>query len=173
NDIFTLTVVDAGTGTVGSGSALIRATDANGKIVANLEVGSLYDAGSYLQITDGVSISFGSGAIVVNQKLTFDVTNDPDTSNMLTALGINTFFAGKDASTIALAQYIKDDVTRIAAASTASQGDNTNALRLLNLQNTASTNNETFSDFLHITVAKLGIETAEKAGEKESFNLLL
>jgi len=173
NDIYTLNVQDAGTGSIGTGSAVIRVTDATGAVVADLDVGSSYTVGSVLQIADGVSISFGSGAIVVGQELTFDVTNDPDTSNVLTALGINTFFAGKDASTIAVTQYIKNDVTRIAAASTASQGDNTNALRLINLQNIASTNNATFSDFLHSTVAQLGIETAEKAREKESFNSLL
>ncbi len=173
NDIYTLNVQNAGTGSIGTGSAVIRVTDASGAVVANLDVGSSYTVGDVLQIAGDVSISFGSGAIVVSQQLTFDVTNDPDTSNMLTALGINTFFAGKDASSIAVTQYIKDDVTRIAAASTASQGDNTNALRLLNLQNTASTNSATFSDFLHSTVAKLGIETAEKASEKESFNSLL
>ena len=173
NDIYTLNVQDAGTGSIGTGSAVIRVTDATGAVVADLDVGSSYTVGSVLQIADGVSISFGSGAIVVGQKLTFDVTNDPDTSNVLTALGINTFFAGKDASTIAVTQYIKNDVTRIAAASTASQGDNTNALRLINLQNIASTNNATFSDFLHSTVAQLGIETAEKVSEKESFNSLL
>ncbi len=173
NDIYTLNVQNAGTGTIGTGSAVIRVTDASGAVVADLNVGSTYTAGDVLLIADGVSISFGSGAIVVNQKLTFDVTDDPDTSNMLTALGINTFFTGKDASNIAVSQYIKDDVTRIAAAATASQGDNTNALRLLNLQNTASTNSATFSDFLHSIVAQLGIETAEKASEKESFKLLL
>ncbi len=173
-DIYTLTVQDAGTGTIGTGSAVIRVTDASGAVVADLDVGSSYTAGGVLQIADGVSISFGSGAIaVIDTPLTFDVTNDPDTSNVLTALGINTFFEGKDASSIAVTQYIKDDVTRIAAASTASQGDNTNALRLLNLQDTASTNNATFSDFLHSTVAQLGIETAEKASEKESFDSLL
>jgi flagellar hook-associated protein 1 len=173
NDIYTLNVQDAGAGSIGTGSAVIRVTDAAGTVIADLDVGSSYTVGGVLQIADDVSISFGSGAIVVNQQLTFDVTNDPDTSNMLTALGINTFFTGKDASTIAVTQYIKDDVTRIAAATTDSQGDNTNALRLINLQNTASTNNETFSDFLHSTVAQLGTETAEKASEKDSFNALL
>jgi flagellar hook-associated protein 1 FlgK len=44
---------------------------------------------------------------------------------------------------------------------------------MLNLQYTASTSNATFSDFLHSSVAQLGVETAEKASEKESYNLLL
>ncbi|GAX59813.1 flagellar hook-associated protein [Candidatus Scalindua japonica] len=173
NDVFTLTVVDAGTGTVGSGSALIRATDANGKLIANLEVGTSYDAGSYLQITDGVSISFDNGSIAVGDKLAFDVTNDPDTSNVLSALGLNTFFEGNDASSIDVAQYIKDDVTRIAAASTSSPGDNTNALRLVNLRNQTLTKDATFSDFIHGSISQLGIETAERASETNSFKSLL
>ncbi|MGR3292737.1 MAG: flagellar hook-associated protein FlgK [Candidatus Scalindua sp.] len=173
NDIFTLSVINAGTGTIGTGSALIRVTDATGKIVANLEVGSSYTVGSYLQITDGVSINFGSGSITVADELTFDVTNDPDTSNVLSSLGLNTFFSGNDASSIGVSQYIIDDVTRIAAASTGSPGDNTNALRLVELQNSKLTNNSTFNDFLHGSVAQLGIETAERRSEKNSFQSLL
>ncbi|MFV1974358.1 MAG: flagellar hook-associated protein FlgK [Candidatus Scalindua sp.] len=173
NDILTLTVVDAGTGTIGTGSALIRVTDATGKILANLDVGSSYAASSYLQITDGVSINFDNGSIAVGNTLTFDVTNDPDTGNVLSSLGLNTFFSGNDASSIDVTQYIKDDVTRIAAASTSSPGDNTNVLRLIDLQNIASTNNATFSDFLQTSVLQLGIETAERASEKNGFQLIL
>jgi flagellar hook-associated protein 1 FlgK len=86
---------------------------------------------------------------------------------------MNTFFAGNDASSISVAQYIKDDVTRIAAASTGSPGDNTNALRIVDLQNKTLTGNATFSDFLHGSVAQLGIETAEKISETSSFQTLL
>ncbi len=173
NDIFTLSVIDAGTGTIGTGSALIRVTDATGKILSNLEVGSSYALSSYLQITDGVSISFDTGSISVGNNLTFDVTNDSDTGNVLSSLGLNTFFGGNDASSIAVTQYIIDDVTRIAAASTGSPGDNTNALRLVDLQTKTLTNNSTFNDFLHSSVAQLGIETAERASEKDSFQTLL
>ncbi|MBC8548883.1 MAG: flagellar hook-associated protein FlgK [Candidatus Brocadiales bacterium] len=173
NDIFTMNVVNAGSGSVGTGSALIRVTDAKGKILANLDVGSSYAIGSYLQITDGVSVNFDNGSLAVGNKLTFDVTNDPDTGNVLSALGLNTFFDGNDASSIGVSQYIIDDVTRIAAASTSSPGDNTNALRLVELQNTKTTNNSTFNDFLHGSVAQLGIETAERGSEKNSFEALL
>ncbi len=173
NDIFTLSVIDAGTGTIGTGSALIRVTDAKGNILANLDVGSTYSAGSYLQITDGVSINFDSGSITVGDELTLDVTNDTDTSNILTSLGMNTFFEGNDASSIAVTQFIKDDVTRIAAATTSSPGDNTNALRLVDLQSQTLTSGSSFSDFLHGSVAQLGIETAERISEKNSFQTLL
>ena len=72
-----------------------------------------------------------------------------------------------------VSQYIVDDVTRIAAASTGSPGDNTNALRLVNLQSKKLTNSSTFNDFLHGSVAQLGIETAERSSEKNSFDTLL
>ena len=158
---------------MGTGSALIRVTDATGKILANLDVGSSYTVGSYLQITDGVSINFDNGSITVGDKLAIDVTNDPDTSNILSSLGLNTFFDGNDASSIKVSQYIVDDVTRIAAASTSSAGDNTNALRLVDLQRKKLINSSTFNDFLHSSVAQLGIETAERSSEKNSFDTLL
>jgi flagellar hook-associated protein 1 FlgK len=164
--------MDAGTGSVGTGSALIRVTDASGTILANLDVGSSY-TGDVLQISAGVSVSFGGGNIAVNNTLTFDVVSDPDTTNVLTALGLNTFFSGKDASSIDVTQYIKDDVSRIAAASSSSPGDNTNALRLAALQDSTSTNNTTFSEYLHGVVAELGIDVQQKESEKESFSSLL
>jgi len=173
NDIYTLTVLDAGTGAIGTSSAVIRVTDTSGTILTDLDIGSSYTVGDVLQITDGVSVSFSGGNIAVSDTLAFDVVSDPDTTNVLTALGLNTFFEGKDASTIGVRQYIKDDVSRIAVASSSSPGDNTNALRLVDLQNSSTTDNTTFGDFLHGVVAELGIDTRQKESEKDSFGSLL
>ncbi len=171
NDTFTLTATTPGT--IGSGSTAITVTDSGGATLAVLDVGSSYTGGDVLQIADGVSISFDSGTIGAAPTLSFYVTNDPDTTNVLSALGLNTFFSGKDASTIDVTQYIKDDVSRIAAASSSSPGDNTNALRLAALQDSTSTNNTTFSEYLHGVVAELGIDVQQKESEKESFSSLL
>ncbi|MHC4269174.1 MAG: flagellar hook-associated protein FlgK [Planctomycetota bacterium] len=174
NDVLTLTVVDPGvSGEIGKDSAKIEVTDSLGTVITTLDVGSSYTPGSPLAIADGVSISFGSGTIVLNDSINFDVVSDPDTSNVLTSLGLNTFFDGNDASTIGVSQYIVNDVSRIAAASSSSPGDNSNALRLINLQDSTLTNNATFSDFLHSSVAQLGIETAAQNNSKESFQTIL
>jgi flagellar hook-associated protein FlgK len=173
NDIYTFTVQDAGTGSIGTGSALIRVTDASGTVLANLDVGSSYTAGDVLQIADGISVSFGSGAIAVSDTLAFDVASDPDTSNVLTALGLNTFFKGSDASTIGVTQYIQDDVSRIGAASGDSPGDNTNALRLADVQNNSATEDSSFRDYLSGIVSELGVDAQVKAGEEESFSSVL
>ncbi len=173
NDIYTLTVQDAGTGSIGTGSAMIKVTDASGTVLANLDVGSSYTAGDILQIADGISVSFGSGAITVSNTLAFDVASDPDTTNVLTALGLNTFFKGSDASTIGVTQYIQDDVSRIGAASGDSPGDNTNALRLADVQNNSATSGASFRDYLSGIVSELGIDAQVKAGEEESFGSVL
>jgi flagellar hook-associated protein 1 len=172
NDIFTFTVTDAGDGSIVTGNAKIRVTDSAGKVLANLDVGSSYNGG-YLQITDGIFVSFENGDIAAGDKLLFDVSGNPDTSTILTSLGLNTFFGGSDASTIRVTQFIIDDVTMIAAATTGSPGDNSNALRMISLQDSKLTNGSTFSDFLHNIVAQLGTETAQKASEKNSFKTLL
>ena len=173
NDIFTLTVEDAGTGDIGTGSAMISVTDVSGTVLANLDVGSSYTAGDVLQIADGISISFGDGALVATNTLTFDVVSDPDTTNILTALGLNTFFKGSDASTIGVTEYIQDDVSRIGAASGDSPGDNTNALRLIDVQNNTATEDASFRDFLSGIVSEIGIDAQAKAGDKESFGSVL
>jgi len=173
NDIYTFTVQDAGTGSIGTGSAMIKVTDASGTVLANLDVGSSYTAGDVLQIADGISVSFGSGAITVSDTLAFEVVSDPDTTNVLTALGLNTFFKGSDASTIGVTQYIQDDVSRIGAASGDSPGDNTNALRLADVQNNSATEDASFRNFLSSIVSELGVDAQVKAGEKESFGSVL
>jgi len=173
NDIYTFTVQDAGTGSIGTGSAMIKVTDASGTVLANLDVGSSYTAGDILQIADGISVSFGSGAITVSNTLAFDVASDPDTTNVLTALGLNTFFKGSDASTIGVTQYIQDDVSRIGAASGDSPGDNTNALRLADVQNNSATEDASFRNFLSSIVSELGVDAQAKVGEKESFGSVL
>ena len=173
NDIFTLTVEDDGTGEIGTGSAMISVTDVSGTVLANLDVGSSYTAGDVLQIADGISISFGDGALTAGNTLTFDVANDPDTTNVLTALGLNTFFKGSDASTIGVTEYIQDDVSRIGAASSDSQGDNTNVLRLADVQNNTATEDASFRNFLSGIVSEVGIDAQAKAGDKESFSLVL
>jgi flagellar hook-associated protein 1 FlgK len=173
NDIYTLTVQDIGGGSIGTGSAVIRVTDASGTVLADLDVGSSYTVGDVLQISDGISVSFGGGNLVAGNTLTFDVVSDPDTTNVLTALGLNTFFEGSDASTIGVTQYIQNDVSRIGAASGDSPGDNTNVLRLADVQNNSATNGSSFRDFLSGIVSELGIDAQVKAGEEESFSMLV
>lgn len=99
-----------------------------------------------------------------------------DTSDTLVALGLHGFFSGSDARTIAVSNLVQADARTIAAAtpdSTSgafSQGDNSNALALAQLQskNISSLSNSTVSGFLSSFIADLG---AQSASAKQSLAL--
>jgi len=65
-------------------------------------------------------------------------THREDTSHVLAALGINTFFSGTDASNIAVADVIRADPDLLGAASVFLSGDGSNASRLAGLDSATS-----------------------------------
>jgi len=86
-----------------------------------------------------------------------------DTSNVLAALGINTFFQGASASSISLNDNIQDNVRNIAAGRLLedgehSTGDKSNALDLADLKdaNTMTGATETFNESVIAWAAELG-----------------
>lgn len=171
NDVYTFTAL--GTGTIGSTAGLqVEVTDSNGAVIATLDVGSDYTPDKILNVGNGVSVSFSSGSITAGNTLTLDVIHDSDTTDLLAALGINSFFRGTDASTIAVHSAISDDVSLI-AASTGEVGNNTNALRLAALQDdTSAIDNTTFADYLHQIASSLGEETSNAYKSEESFSAI-
>ena len=166
-----------------NGSLYISVKDSSDNITqSSISIASDETLSSLSAKIDSISnisstISNGLLTMTATSGYTFSFTNDTvsdtDTSNVLTALGMNTFFKGNDASTIGVTQYIQEDVSRIAASSNFTPGDNKNALRLGDLKDTATTNNTTFNDFLQGAVAELGIETRQRNSEKEAFGTLL
>jgi len=62
----------------------------------------------------------------------------PDTSGVLAALGINTFFSGTDASNIAINETLREDPALLAAAEVFLTGDGATAARIAALINTPS-----------------------------------
>ncbi|MBI5797264.1 MAG: flagellar biosynthesis protein FlgK, partial [Planctomycetes bacterium] len=101
-----------------------------------------------------------------------NVISDSDTTNLLAALGVNTFFSGTDASNIAVSTDVSNDVSLI-AASTGEVGNNTNALRLASLQDdTSAINNTTFADYLHQTASSLGEEASNAYKSEESYDVI-
>ncbi len=172
NDTYTFTALAPG-GTIGSTSGLqVEVRDSSSNLVATLDVGSGYTAGNTLEVANGVSVSFSAGDINTGDTFDIDVINDSDETDLLAALGINTFFSGKDASDINIEKRIQDNVTLI-ATSIGESGDNTNALRLSALQNDNSVvGNTTLSDYLHQIAAALGEEANNAYKSEEKYTAL-
>jgi flagellar hook-associated protein 1 FlgK len=128
----------------------------------------------------GVTASVSGGALVLTADATHTFGFSDDTSNILAALGINTFFTGSTAGGMGVNSQIGSDKDYIAAAQIDSTtgafatGDNTNALAIVDLQytsmsisewtydringNTEGTSSATIEEYYHSLVGSLGIK---------------
>ena len=171
NDTYTFTAL--GSGTIGTTSGLqVEVKDSSGAVVATLDVGSTYTAGNTLNVPNGVSLALSGGTITTGDTFSLDVISDSDTTNLLAAMGINTFFSGTDASNIAVSTDVSNDVSLIAASS-GEVGNNTNALRLAALLDDPSAiSNTSFADYLHQIASALGEEANNAYKSEESFTAI-
>ncbi|MDY6844252.1 MAG: flagellar hook-associated protein FlgK [Thermodesulfobacteriota bacterium] len=90
-----------------------------------------------------------------------DTNYPPDSSFLLAALGVNTFFEGSDTSTISVNSQLESDATKIAAAANRkAPGDNTNALLVVDLSTTLVLQSQTytFDGYYDSIVSDVGIK---------------
>jgi flagellar hook-associated protein 1 FlgK len=145
-------------------------------------------AGYAGDVTASLSASGDAIVFTAGADDTFGFSND--TSHILAALGINTFFNGGSAGGIEVNTLLSSDTDYIAAAQIDAtgnygSGDNTNALAMVDKQysstnilrwtydringNTSSTENATIEDYYHAMVGALGIKSSSVSRSK-SFN---
>lgn len=139
NDTWTFEFV--GSGTVGvtpsppAGPGLtLLVKNAAGTPVATLNVGLGYEAGTSLQVADGVTVKLSAGTVTNGDSFTTRVVAQSDTAGILPALGINTFFVGDDASTIAVQPDLLANPERLAASRTGQPGDGSNLRKIAALR---------------------------------------
>ena len=88
----------------------------DGVRVGTLDVGAGY-VGDQLSVADGVQVSFSQGFVSAssNQAFALDTLTDSDTSDVLVALGLNSFFTGNTAETLGVNPDLEGDPTLFAA----------------------------------------------------------
>lgn len=97
-----------------------------------------------------------------NSGYTFSFAND--TSGVLTALGVNGFFTGRDARSIAVNADLRSNpgwITSSFSSDVLNTGDNAAALQMASLRTklVMDSNTATFSDFYQSAVAGLGVDS--------------
>jgi flagellar hook-associated protein 1 FlgK len=164
----TFSFVASGDGVIGTTPGLtIDVVDASGQVVSTLDVGAGYVPGSPIGIGQGLSVAFALGEIssTGGDRVSIEAQADSDTSDVLVALGLNTFFTGSTAADIGVREEIADDPDAFAFSSTGSSGDNGVLLELLALQEQSSDalGGRTLGDRYSDVVASVGFEvvTAE------------
>jgi flagellar hook-associated protein 1 FlgK len=134
---------------------------------------SLDDLAAALDAVNGVSASIDpTGTLQIaadsaNQRLAFS----NDTSGVLAALGVNSFFTGSDAFDVAVNQTITSDPTLLAAAQERLPGDNRNALALAALRDQPLTalNGLSITRAWSNEVETVGTQLAQAQDDQEAF----
>lgn len=174
NDRYTF--VPSSDGTVGTTDGLIVGVfDSAGTQVATLNVGKGYQPGTDLDLPNGLKVRFGLGDISASHRDRFgaDVLADSDTSDVLAALGVNSFLSGTDASDIALRPAIVQNAGNIASSMTGAEGDNTILTDLLSSQRLAldDLSGKSFGEYYGDIVGGVGfdIQVASSARDVDQF----
>lgn len=144
--------------TVDSLTALAAAIDAADGTVGGGDLTAAVTGDYRLQVTAGTGLSF---------------TFQGESSGALAALGVNTFFIGSDAASIAVNGLISRDVNYIAASSDGAQGNNDAMLLMAQLRNakTMLGGKADFHAFYQGMIAQLGTEG--RAAEQLESNISL
>jgi flagellar hook-associated protein 1 FlgK len=117
----------------------------------------------YLPDTFEVSVDVANRVTIESTSSDYTLGFGRDTSGVLAALGLNTFFRGYDARTISVDQRIQDHPEHVAAATQFRAGDNTNAVEMLKLREALIYENGTASvdDYYQGIVGRMGVEFAQ------------
>ena len=173
NQTYTCKIVVGGD--VGNTDGLVIQVKIGGAVVKTVNVGSGYAAGDRLNIGDGIFISIGTGTLVVDEEFTIEALADSDTSDLLSAIGINTLFSGSSATNIAVCSEIADSPGRIATALGTDMTDNTNALRMVGVkdQTISSLNSMTAPEFYRRLVTDIGQQVSVKQIRQENMEVMV
>ncbi|MBX9654471.1 flagellar hook-associated protein FlgK [bacterium] len=112
----------------------------------------------------------GRVSLTAPQGSKFSFAND--TSGILTSLGINTFFTGKDSVDIGVNSVVARNPSLFAASSTGASGDNQTALTLGDLQTKAlsALNGQSIGDYMTGIVEVLGSGSSAAQMQKTAAN---
>ena len=155
-----LTFEISGSGDVGISDDLsVNVYNSQGLLLNQISIGNGYEAGTPLEVVDGVEVTFSRGTIVDTEQFSTRLTAEPDETGVLAALGINSFFKGIGAGTIELDNAIRDDKDRFASGITSETADTTNLFRYTALEDQQLLPGElTFGQYLNEITTEIGFE---------------
>ena len=155
----------------------VRVLDANGNLVTTLNVGEGYEPDKPLDLGNGVQVSFGPGAIsaTAGNAFTLDALADSDTSDLLVAIGMNTFFLGSNASDIEVNPDLLGNPDRLAAGLGSAEGDAGNLSRMQTLRglDLDALEANTLEDFYADLIGDVAFRTAAAKTDVQAQQLLL
>jgi flagellar hook-associated protein FlgK len=175
---FTCTVLDDGQ--IGNGTLRVK-VEIGTDFVKDVNLGQGYAAGDVVDIGYGIKVRFdldsatGQGILNKDEVFTIEALANSDTSGVLAAVGINTFFSGSGAADMAVCSDVTDAPERIATALGADMNDNTNVKRMADLRDQAvsSLNAMTPGEFYRQLVTNIGQDISVAQMREDNANTLV
>jgi flagellar hook-associated protein 1 FlgK len=177
NQTFTFTV--KGDGSVGNDTLQLEVKDGNNEVVATVNIGSGYAAGDKIDIGDsGIKIALSTGDLdetTHSDYFTIQALANSDTSGVLAAVGINTFFSGSSAEDMDVCSEISANPKRVATALGADMTDNTNAVRMTNVRDEAISGlgGLTCGEFYRQLVTDIGQQLSVKQIRQDNIEVIV
>ena len=151
-----------GNGEVGrSKNLLLRVSDpVAGVVLDEINIGQGYEAGSPFNIIEGVQLTLSAGQVNDGDHFGTPMVAQADNPRILSALGLNSFFAGSGAKDIRISDQIQNNSRRLATSRNGDLADTSNLLKLIDLQDmrTLGENQRSFSDYLDDMTADVGFQ---------------
>lgn len=149
-----------GSGDVGISDDLsVNLYDENSNLIRTVSIGRGYEAGTPIDLDEGVKIAFSHGSVVGGETFETDFLATPDETGILAALGLNSFFAGSSASDIQVASQILLDSDRFATGKTSDASDTLNLFSLTDIQSKSiSSGDQTLTQFINEVTAEIGFD---------------
>jgi flagellar hook-associated protein 1 FlgK len=162
NEAFSFSIPSPGTVGVTPGLT-VEVKNSAGDLIATLDVGAGYEAGTPLDAIDGVSVSFSTGDFSAGDSFSTTLVAQPDTSGILVALGLNGLFVGHNSSTITVNSAIAGNPDLLATTRTGEAGDISNLESLIAVRNQLrfGESNATASAEMQDLVATTGFEVKQ------------
>lgn len=157
----TYTIIALNSGTVGlTPNLTLEVRNSAGQAIGTVQVGQGYAPGSTIALPDGLLLQLSAGTLNAGDSFAVPVIAQPDTSGLLTALGLNTFFRGTDAGTIAVHPDLAASPERLAISQSGAPADTTRLRQMLAVrhQPVFTESGLTLAGFYDRLVADLGAE---------------
>ncbi len=172
------------------GTFTISVYDSDGNFVEEQTITVDADTDSLNDIRDAINAAFvgtGNVSASVNAQNELEITasgsqsfsfvsqsGQGDTSDLLMALGINTFFEGSDGLSISVSTVIETDPTKISCGTSTAPGDNSVALAIGDLRDSLvlGGGTATLNGYYETTIGSLGADSQEAQQMKINAELL-
>ena len=169
NNQYTFTVV--GSGTVGVTPNLsLQVSDNSGAVLGTFNIGSGYSPGTALQTVNGVNVQLSAGTVNNGDSFSMAVVANPDSGNLLAALGLNSFFQGTSADTIGVNPDLTANPSNLALSHTGQPADGSALQQLAMLQNAPvlANGSQSMQQYLGSIVGDIGTSVQKLTSEQSA-----